>query len=65
MGHGLSTNTITKANKAVERVLTSQSSGEMTEKRKYTTAFTPNDHVFIGSWKMGMQWQSKRWRLHL
>ena len=49
MGHGLSANTIAKANEAVERVLTSQSSGEMTEKRKYTTAFTPKDHVFIGS----------------
>ena len=47
-GVGLSANTIAKANKAVERVLTSQSFGEMTEKRKYTTAFMPKDHAFIG-----------------
>ena len=49
MGHGLSANTIAKANKAVERVLTSQSFGEMTEKRKYTTAFMPKDHASLAA----------------
>ena len=42
--------TTAQTNKAIERVLASGLSTETTEKNKYTTAFTPKDHVDIGQY---------------